>query len=329
MGGDRGPMAMITAANQVLQSNPNVRFILVGNSDEIERCICKMSTLRNASEILHSENHIHQSDGMLNAIRKHDSSMRIALRAIHNKEADAIVSGGNTGALMALAKLKLGTINGISRPSLMARFPNVERNKPVTVLDVGANVTCDEHELVNFAIMGHTYASSVLKRDNPSIKLLNIGQEDAKGSSVIQKAASVLRENCDLNFQGYIEPHNMLTERIDVVVCDGFSGNVLIKAYEGAMKYSVNAIRSGSKNPLALLGAFLLKPSLRNSLGRFHPKYHNGAVLIGVDGIVVKSHGGADAITCIGAIQTAIDATLGNITEMTKNAIAKIMSQEI
>jgi glycerol-3-phosphate acyltransferase PlsX len=256
-------------------------------------------------EVIHAPDKVEMSDRPSVALRtKRESSMRVALDLVRDGKADACVSAGNTGALMAIARYVLKTLPGIDRPAICATMPSVKGT--TLVLDLGANVDSSSEELFRFAVMGSVLASAIDSRTNPKIALLNIGEEEIKGNDRVKQTA-VLLEQSALNYCGFAEGNDIYSGKFDVIVCDGFVGNVALKASEGVASMLVNLAREEfSRNIFSKLSAMLAAPVLRRLRDRADPRRYNGASLLGLRGIVIKSHGGADAFSFGHAIDEAV-----------------------
>jgi glycerol-3-phosphate acyltransferase PlsX len=306
MGGDQAPHSVIEGANLALQLNPSLRFLLFGDQDRLDPLLEKYPSLKSVSTLTHTKDFIRNEDKPSVALRQgRKSSMRLAVNAVHDGKADAVVSAGNTGAYMAISKFVLKTMAGISRPAIAASFPTTKGS--CVVLDLGANISCDSDNLVEFAVMGDIYARDVLGLENPKVALLNVGEEEMKGNAEVQKAAAILKQAPNtLNFQGFVEGDRIIKGEADVVVTDGFSGNIALKASEGVIDFIITLLKEAIKSSwLSKLGGLLIARPLRGLKDRINPKNHNGAILIGLGGIAIKSHGGADALAYSNAIKVA------------------------
>ncbi|PQA86590.1 phosphate acyltransferase PlsX [Hyphococcus luteus] len=305
MGGDAGPQAVVDGVAHAVKGGLKTRFIFFGDKAELEPLIAAHSHIADA-EIRHAENVVSMTDKPMHVLRRgHDTSMWAAVSALDGGEAQAVVSCGNTGALMAVARKQLGMIEGVERPAITALWPT-PRGRTV-VLDVGANVEATGDQLVQFAIMGEAFFRALTKAPKPTVGLLNVGAEDLKGHDLIRTAARVLREaDPDMAFKGFVEGNDISKGTVDVVVTDGFTGNVALKTAEGAARLLGQWMKetlTGTWN--AKLGALLMAPGLRKLKARIDPSSNNGGVFLGVNGIVVKSHGGADARGVESAVKMA------------------------
>ena len=313
MGGDFGPSVTVPASLQALISNSELHLLLVGDPDAITPFLAKADpSLRERIRIIPAESVIASDARASQAIRaSKESSMRVALELIKSGDAQACVSAGNTGALMGLAKMVIKPLEGIERPALMTVLPNQLRSKTV-VLDLGANVECDSTMLVQFAVMGSVMAEEVIGIENPRVALLNIGEEESKGLDNIRDAAAILKNTPAINYIGYLEGNELLTGKTDVMVCDGFVGNVTLKTMEGVIRMFLSLLKSsgeGGKKAwwLKWLGRILQK-KLAKRFGHLNPDQYNGACLVGLRGIVIKSHGGANQRAFAVAIEQAVQA---------------------
>ena len=305
MGGDHGPSVTVPAALAFLESTPDARVVLVGREASLGAALAKARpklreriSVRAASEIV--EMHEPPADALR---RKKDSSMRVAINLVKEGAAHACVSAGNTGALMAIARFVLKTLPGIDRPAIASQLPT--RFGDTLVLDLGANVNCTAEHLVQFAAMGSALVSAVDGIERPTVGLLNIGEEDIKGNDVVKEAAELLKAS-PLNFVGNVEGDDIYKGTTDVVVCDGFVGNVLLKTSEGLAQMLYEFLKAEfTRNVLTKLAAAVVYPVLMSFKGRIDPRRYNGATLIGLKGVVVKSHGGADVLAFTAALSRA------------------------
>ncbi|PWB58092.1 MAG: phosphate acyltransferase PlsX [Nitrosomonadales bacterium] len=321
MGGDHGVHVTVPAALEILRKDADVNIVLVGLTEAIE---FELSACRAAVgprlRIHHASEVVTMDDPPAQALRsKKDSSMRVAINLVKSGEANACVSAGNTGALMAISRFVLKTLPGIDRPAIASMLPSLKGH--VHVLDLGANVDCSAEHLLQFGIMGAMLASAVEHKENPTVGLLNIGEEDIKGNDVVKQAGELLR-NSHLNFYGNIEGDDIYKGTADVVVCDGFVGNVALKTSEGLAQMMGSFLRQEFRRNLftKLLGLLAL-PVLSAFKKRMDHRRYNGASLLGLRGIVVKSHGSADSFAYQFAIETAVgevrNGVLRRISEQT------------
>lgn len=313
MGGDFGPSVTVPAALQALNSNSQLTLLLVGDPDAITPLLAKADFEQRSRLLVVPAQSVIASDARAaQAIRNsRGTSMRIALELVKEGRAQACVSAGNTGALMGLAKLLLKPLDGIERPALVTVLPHQQKGKTV-VLDLGANVDCDSTMLAQFAVMGAVMAEEILEIANPRVALLNIGEEESKGHDNIREAATLLREASSINYIGYLEANELLTGKTDVLVCDGFTGNVTLKTMEGVVRMFLSLLKSQGEGTKRAWWLILLKRWLQKSLiSRFshlNPDQYNGACLLGLRGTVIKSHGAANQRAFCVAIEQAVQA---------------------
>ncbi len=308
MGGDFAPGVVIRGANLARVRHPELHFLLFGDRRKLEPTLSRFKRLAAVSEVRHTEEVVEAHEKPSVALRQlRGSSMRRAVDAVHEGEAAGIVSAGNTGALMALAKVVLKTMPGISRPAFASIFPT-QRGESV-MLDLGANIECDANNLVEFAVMGEVFARTVLGRTNPTIGLLNVGQEELKGTERLQEAATTLRGwELPIEFHGFVEGNDIPEGTVDVIVTDGFTGNVALKTAEGVAVLFTEYLRGAFRRSIvSRFGYFLARPALRSLRNRIDPRRYNGATLLGLNGVVVKSHGGTDHKGFASAIGVAVD----------------------
>jgi glycerol-3-phosphate acyltransferase PlsX len=323
MGGDHGPSVVIPAAAITAIRHPEARFLLVGDSARIEPELRNHLALAARSQVVHTDIAVAMDEKPSQALRKGrwKSSMWLALEAVRDGRADAAVSGGNTGALMAMAKFCLKTIPGIDRPAIAAIWPTIEAE--CIVLDVGANVGADARQLAEFALMGAGMARALFGIEKPSVGLLNIGVEEVKGLDEIKKAAAVLKEApLPIRYKGFIEGDDVGRGAVDVVVTDGFTGNIALKTAEGTAKQIGEYLRAAmGRSLLARIGAVLAQGAFRALKDKMDPRQLNGGIFLGLNGIAVKSHGGTDATGFASAIDLAYD--------MASNGVVKRLASDI
>ncbi|UDG83190.1 phosphate acyltransferase PlsX [Candidatus Vallotia lariciata] len=308
MGGDYGPTVTVPAAVSFVRAHPDVQLVLVGLPDLIRTQLNRYKTFDMLTlSIIGASGVIAMDDSVEVALRKkRDSSMRVALNLVKEGRAQACISAGNTGALMAVSRYVLKTLAGIDRPAIACALPN--QKGYTTMLDLGANVDCGPHNLLQFAEMGHALVSAIDGKDRPSIGLLNIGEEVIKGNDIIKRAGELLRASA-LNFHGNVEGSDIYKGMIDVIVCDGFVGNVALKTSEGLAKMFADIIREEfSRSWATKLIALLALPVLSRFKKRVDVRQYNGAALLGLRGLVIKSHGAADAHAFEWAIKRGYDA---------------------
>ena len=305
MGGDVGPDVVVPAGMLALQGDAGLRLVFVGDERKLRPLVQGLpAELRKRVRVQHASQQVTMDESPSRALRmKKDSSMRIAIDLVKSDEAQACVSAGNTGALMATARFVLRMIPGIDRPAIITALPTMSGH--THVLDLGANVDCEAEHLFQFAVMGAEVVRAVDGVDTPRIALLNIGQEAIKGNDQVKKAARLLSESA-LNYVGYVEGDGVYKGGVDIVVCDGFVGNVALKASEGVATMVAHYLRqSFTSSRLAKIAGLLARPVLRGFRKRIDPRRYNGASLVGLQGIVVKSHGGADALAFANAVKIA------------------------
>ena len=306
MGGDHGPTVTLLACKQFLQAHPDAQLLLVGLPQALQHFQHPRATLVAASEVVTMEDPLEVA-----LRRKKDPSMRVAIEQVRDGKADVAVSAGNTGALMAIARYVLKTMEGIDRPAIAGQFPNA-KGGATTMLDMGANVDCSPQHLLQFALMGTALVSVLNGDENPTVGLLNIGEEDIKGGENIKKTAELLRsaaKSGDLNFYGNVEGDDIFHGTVDIVVCDGFVGNVALKASEGlASMISGFLKKSFSINIFTKIAGIIAYPALSGFKRLVDHRRHNGAALLGLRGLVFKSHGSADALAFEVALSRAYDA---------------------
>jgi glycerol-3-phosphate acyltransferase PlsX len=324
MGGDHGPDVVIPAAAIALVRHPDMQFLLVGDTARIEPVLADHPALAAKARIIHTDVAVTMDAKPSQALRKgrYRSSMWLALEAVKDGRADAAVSAGNTGALMAMAKFCLKTIEGIDRPAIAAIWPTVEAE--CIVLDVGANVGADARQLVEFALMGAAMARALFGLDRPSVGLLNIGVEEIKGLDQIREAASVLKEApLPIRYHGFVEGDDVGQGVVDVVVTDGYTGNIALKTAEGtAMQIGQYMRAAMGRSLLARLGAVLAQGAFRALKEKLDPRQLNGGIFLGLNGIVVKSHGGTDATGFASAIDTAYDMASTGVVKRLASDVA-------
>jgi glycerol-3-phosphate acyltransferase PlsX len=313
MGGDHGPHVTVPAALNFLRSNADVDVVLVGLRDAVEAELKARGAKPNPRlRVHHASEVVLMDESPASALRnKKDSSMRVAVDLVKSGEAHACVSAGNTGALMAISRFVLKMLPGVDRPAIIAALPSIRGS--TYVLDLGANVDCGPEHLLQFAIMGATLVAAVEHKDRPSVGLLNIGEENIKGNEVVKRAGELLRGS-DLNFIGNIEGDGIYKGEADVVVCDGFVGNVMLKASEGIVQMVRSYIREEFMRSILtrLVGAIVM-PVLHAFRRRLDPRRFNGATLLGLRGIVVKSHGSADVFGFARAIERALEEVRNDV----------------
>ena len=322
MGGDYGIKVTVPASIQILQQFLEINIILVGNEVEIKKSLSKSKLSKHPRlSILNALESVGMDESPQSALKnKKKSSMRLAINLVKANEASACVSAGNTGALMATARFVLKMLPGIERPAIASNFPN--RNGGVTcVLDLGGNTDSTPEQLLQFSVMGAMLTSALTKKKNPSVGLLNIGSEDIKGNEIVKKTFILLKES-HLNFYGNVEGDDIFKGTTDVVVCDGFVGNVALKTTEGVLRMFGNFLTAEyKKNWITKIIALISLSLLKSFRKRLDPRRYNGASFLGLNGIVIKSHGGADILAFKTAIITAIEESENRVLEKIKKQI--------
>jgi glycerol-3-phosphate acyltransferase PlsX len=330
MGGDHGPSVTVPAAISFVKREPEAELILVGLEHELRAELKKHKAETHPRlSVLHASEVVTMDDPLEVALRrKKDSSMRVAIELVKDGKAEACVSAGNTAALMAISRYVLKTMAGVDRPAICSILPN-QKDCPTYMLDLGANVDCEPHHLHQFAIMGSVLFSAMEGVPRPTIGLLNVGTEEIKGNEVVKATGKLLREDHErgvLNFYGNVEGNDIFKGTTDIVVCDGFVGNVTLKAIEGLARFVKNVLSTEFKrNPLTMLGALIARGALRQISNRLNPSRYNGASLLGLRGLVFKSHGGADSYSYEWAIKRAFDAAKYNVQEQLSALIGELM----
>jgi len=327
MGGDEGVRVMVSGAALARRRHDQFRFLLVGDEARIKAALDNHPGMAGASEILHCEDVVGGDERPTQALRRaKTTSMGLAINAVKTGDAGAAVSGGNTGALMAMSKLALRTMPGIDRPALAALMPTLGDND-VIMLDLGANTECDARNLVQFAIMGAAYSRIVTGLEAPRVRLLNIGTEETKGKADLQDAAALLREATGLSlaFEGFVEADKINRGEVDVVVTDGFSGNIALKAIEGSARFVTDLLRSAFTSSLrSKIGFLVSRPATELLKHHLDPNNHNGGVFLGLNGVVVKSHGSANTQGVANAVEVTARLLLENLTERITADLAEL-----
>ncbi len=316
MGGDDAPEIVLRGAEIAAQRFPGVRFIAYGDKALIMPLLERIPKLRDIVTVRHTDEVVTNEAKPSVALRQgRNSSMQLAINAVRAGEAEGVVSAGNTGALMAMAKVALKTLPGIDRPAIAAVFPT-QRNECV-MLDLGANVECDADNLFQFGVMGSVFARTVLGLLKPSVGLLNVGTEEMKGNDAVRKAAAYLRESrLAIQYHGFVEGDDIAKGTADVIVTDGFTGNVALKTIEGTIGLYSDFLRKAFNSSLASRLGFLLAQHALNKLrARVDPRRYNGAMFLGLNGIVIKSHGGTDAFGFANAIGVAVDMSTNGFND--------------
>ncbi|MDF3035540.1 MAG: plsX [Paucimonas sp.] len=332
MGGDHGPSVTIPAALSFLRREPDTELVLVGLEDVIRDELKKHKGFDDPRlKIVHASEVVTMDDSIEVALRrKKDSSMRVAINLVKQGEVNACVSAGNTGALMAVSRYLLKTIHGVDRPAICTLIPN-QKDRPTYMLDLGANVDCEPQHLQQFALMGSALVAATEGRAKPTVGLLNVGEEDIKGNEVVKQTAALLRVDHEkglINFYGNVEGNDIFQGTTDIVVCDGFVGNVVLKASEGLGRFVKSALTSELKsNWLNILGAMLARGGLKSFSKRMNPSRYNGASLLGLRGLVFKSHGGTCSYGFEWALRRAYDAAKYDVLSRISATIADLIPQ--
>ncbi|MGO8868229.1 MAG: phosphate acyltransferase PlsX [Alphaproteobacteria bacterium] len=325
MGGDNAPKVVVKGVALARIRHPQVRYLLFGDERRVAPLIRRKPKLRKIISLVHTEKVVPGDMKPSLALRQgRGSSMWASIEAVHDGRAAAVVSAGNTGALMAMAKTILGTLPGIDRPAIAAYFPTL-RGESV-MLDLGANVECDANNLVQFAVMGEVFARTVLGLQQPTIGLLNVGEEPVKGRDAVKAASAILRDSrLPIRFEGFVEGDDIAAGSVDVVVTDGFTGNIALKTAEGTAHLLREFVRQAFKSSLlAKLGFVLARRALKKMHVRTDPRRYNGAMFLGLNGIAVKSHGSTDALGFASAIDVAIDLAAGGFNDRIKEEFGRL-----
>lgn len=307
MGGDAGPGIVVDALIRSSQRHPGVRFLLHGDEAQLKPLLEKRGRLSQITEIRHSSERVRMEEKPSIALRRgRNTSMWRAIECVAKKEAEVAISAGNTGALMAMSMYQLGVIEGIERPAIAALWPTKKAQS--IVLDVGANIGTSAEQLVDFAIMGAAFARSIFNLERPSIGILNVGSEEVKGNDAVRGAAHILRNaNLPIEYAGFVEGDDISEGEVDVIVTDGFTGNIALKTAEGTAKLVIEFLRAAlTRSFFGKLGAFIASGALNSLKRKLDPRASNGGIFLGLNGVVVKSHGGTDALGFASALDMAI-----------------------
>ena len=314
MGGDAGPGVVVSALLKAIQRHGDVRFVLHGDEAQLTQLVTRHATLKSRCAISHAPDRVSMEDKPSHVLRRgKDTSMWHTISCVKDGDADVAVSAGNTGALMAVSMFRLGIIEGISRPAIAVLWPTLKGQ--TVVLDVGANVSATEEQLVDFAVMGEAFAHVLLGLARPTVGILNVGAEEQKGNDGVKGAAQILRNsNLPMAFHGFVEGDDIAKGTVDVVVTDGFTGNIALKTAEGTAKLVGQFLRRSLKRSLlGQIGAFIASGALNTLRRRLDPRAANGGIFLGLGGVVVKSHGGTDAIGFASALDMAITMAKADI----------------
>ncbi|KAF0138614.1 MAG: glycerol-3-phosphate acyltransferase PlsX [Rhodospirillaceae bacterium] len=325
MGGDRAPEVVIRGIGLALRHHPAVRYLLYGDEVRLGPLLKGAPAVAAVCMLRHTAEKVSNNDKPSQMLRQgRNTGMWLAIQAVKEGEASGIVSAGNTGALMAMAKIMLRTLPGINRPAIATVLPT--RRGEVVMLDLGANSDCDAQNLVEFALMGAVFARTVLGRANPTVGLLNIGAEEMKGNEAVRTASALLKANpLPIRFHGFVEGDDIGAGTVDVVVTDGFTGNVALKTAEGTARFYTSLLREAFTESLpARLGYLLARPALAKVRNRTDPRHYNGAMFLGLNGICVKSHGGTDEVGFANAIGVAADLVTRGFNDRIKQELAAL-----
>ncbi len=325
MGGDHAPGIVVEGLSIAAERHPSARFLLIGDEALLAPLLQRHRRAADACTVRHAPETIGNDMKPTAALRVRKASMRMAIDAVAAGEAEGVVSAGNTGALLALAKIVIKSLPGIDRPAMAAIGPSARGD--VVMLDLGANVACDTRNLVEFAVMGDMFARTVLGLTAPTIGLLNVGSEDLKGDDRVRDAAEILRASfIGPQFHGFVEGHDIAAGTVDVIVTDGFTGNVALKTGEGALKLMSDLLRQVFQGSIAGKLAYLLaRPGLDRLREWLDPRSYNGAVMLGLNGVVVKSHGGTDAQGFAHAVDVALDMVVHRFNDRIRDGLARIV----
>lgn len=324
MGGDHAPGVVVSGLSISAERHPGARFLLVGDEARLAPLLAADKRAAAVCTVRHAPDVISNDCKAAAALRLRKSSLRVAIDAVAHKEAHGVVSAGNTGAILALAKIVIKTVPGIDRPAMCAIMPSARGD--VVMLDLGANLACDSRNLVEFALLGDMFARTVLGLTAPTIGLLNVGSEELKGDERIRQAADILkRTHIGTQFHGFVEGHDIAAGTTDIVVTDGFTGNVALKTGEGALKLVGDLLKQIFNSSLSSkLGYLLARPGLEQMKVWLDPRRYNGAVFLGLNGTVVKSHGGTDAEGFAHAVDTAVDMVTHRFQERLREGIGRL-----
>lgn len=330
MGGDNAPDVVISGLKIVRVRYPQVDFLLMGDKEKLEPLLAREPELSEVCTIVHTAEAISNDAKPSQAVRGgRRTSMWLAIDAVAQGKASGVVSAGNTGALMAISKFLLRMLPGIDRPAIAAFFPTMRSE--CVMLDLGANVDCNANNLVEFAVMGDLFARTVLGVRHPTVGLLNVGAEDLKGNDTVKAAAATLRETkLPISFYGFVEGDDIGAGTVDVVVTDGFTGNIALKTVEGTVKLYSRFLKDAFTSSLwAKLGYLLAKPALSKVKSRTDPRRYNGAMMLGLNGIAVKSHGGTDALGFANAVGVAVNLITQDFNEQIKQELDVLKNSDL
>jgi glycerol-3-phosphate acyltransferase PlsX len=331
MGGDKAPVAVLGGMNQFLFQNgeDSVYFRVFGDEKRLAKLLAKYPRVQRNCDVIHAPDVIKGTDKVREVVRSaQNSSMYMAVKDVREGKSSAIISAGNTGILMALSKLALKTVEGISRPAITTMLPSGGGEQRVVVLDLGANVQCDEENLFDFALLGSVYAEGYGKMPNPKVGILNIGEEDTKGNETLQRLNKLLSEHKDklpYDYIGFVEGNDISGGVVQVVVTDGFTGNIVLKTVEGTAKLIKRVLMDNlKKSVLAIIGAFFLVHVFKRLKHKIDPRSYAGAVFLGLNGFAIKTHGNSDALSFANAIKYAVDLSKSNFYAQIKDNVDKL-----
>ena len=328
MGGDRGTAEVLKGVRLALLEMPEIEIIVVGKEEIIKKELSKHKYDENRLTVVNADEVIEMTDEPMQAVRKKkNSSMNVALELVKNGEGDAFVSAGNTGALISASQLKLRRIKGVLRPAIATVFP--AKGKNIVLMDVGANADTKPEFINQFAVIGCKFAEEILHRKNPTAALLNIGSEEGKGNELTREAYNLMKNNKNINFAGNIESRDMMSGKVDVVVTDGFTGNMVLKTSEGIAKYIFKCLKEEIKDSfLAKIGVFFMMPVLKKLKKRLDSSEYGGALFLGLNGISIKAHGNSDANGIKNAIRVAKEFAENKFVEKLKDMIGSQEEEE-
>ncbi len=331
MGGDKGPAVALGGMNQFLYQHPDsgVSFRIFGNESRLRKMLARYPRVARNSTIIDAPDVIRGTDKIRDVIRHaQNTSMYMAIKDVREGTSTAVVSAGNTGVLMSLSKLALKTVDGISRPAITTMLPSGAGDSRVVVLDLGANIKCDAGDLFDFAILGGVYAEFIGKMPRPKLGVLNIGEEETKGNETLQELNRVLTAHRDIlpyDYIGFVEPTDISVGRVQVVVTDGFTGNIVLKTVEGTAKLIKRVISENMKKSwLAIIGAFFLVHVFKRLKHKIDPRSYAGATFLGLKGFAVKTHGNSDALAFANAIQYASDLVNNDLNDVIRARVAAL-----
>lgn len=329
MGGDHGVESVVPGAALCLEKNPDLRFLIFGDQGVINPVLERYPALKAASEVIHTDKSVKGIDKPSAALRaSKGTSMRLAIEEVEKGRADAVVSAGNTGALMAMAKIVLKSVPGIHRPAIASLWPTDKGS--TIVLDLGANVLVDAENLAQFAVMGAVFAKAHMHVSRPSVGLLNVGTEDTKGPDHVRGAAAILEKvNFPGRYAGFVEGTDITKGTVDVVVCDGYAGNIALKTAEGVGRLFGSSLKKTmTSDPFAILGGMLAFFALKRFKHKIDPRLYNGGVFLGLNGLCVKSHGGCDALAFSSAVNLSVELARHGYVEKVTRDINDLITQE-